>query len=339
MATHPRPLPQPPSSARLQASRPTTSDTTKTNVPTSTTVSDTAKQNVPSTLTTTKTSTPTSNSISFYKTEARQTQLACDTRKDLVNSGLGRVIASPAVQRQLFADQTFSNKDGYKRAVVTVSNSSSTNTGSGAKSQCDKGTSDTNSILTGVAHSNKVSNSRPPTPKSSIPRPGTAKEYKQANTQDTDNEKVQKTAVAKPTKHITPFSKGSIKTGRSFTSSHLSIKPPAGPHKDSLLKVRNLNYTPNKPYSEVSEPGSPLGERAPCSNGNSSCNSPFPEQNSNLTTNGMYFQIFVVSFLPVSVVVYSMERCKLLVLLLFSTRLMCFNFCYFFLFDIIKFTI
>ena len=115
------------------------------------------------------------------------------------------------------------------------------------KNECDKST---NNISTGVAHSNKVNTSRPPTPMSSIPRPGAAKENTQATTQNTDNTQSQKSAVAKPTKHVTPFAKGSINKGRSFTSGHLSIKPPAGPHKDSILKVRNLNYTPNKPYSE-----------------------------------------------------------------------------------------
>ena len=276
MAAHPRPLPQPPTSARLQPSRPITSDVTN--------------KNEPNPVVTSKPTTPSAVN-SGPKTGAQQSQNGLGMSKDLMNSGLGRVIASPAVQRQLFADQTFSNKDGYKRTAVAVnSGSTGTNDSSAERTSDTEVSNNKSSITMGIAHSNKANSGRPLTPKSSIPRPGTAKNQSQANALITDGTHVQQTSsVVKLTKHATPLSKGSIKTGRSFILNHKNIKPPPAPHKDPMLKVRNLNYTPGRPYSEVSEPGSPPSERVTCSGVNSSCGSPQPsDRNRKLMSNSMY---------------------------------------------------
>ncbi len=71
--------------------------------------------------------------------------------------------------------QVFSNKDGYKKTVVTVGHiGSEKEAGDGGNEKTGSG------ITSGVAQSNKAKSkdakpTPPSTPKSSIPRPGTAK--------------------------------------------------------------------------------------------------------------------------------------------------------------------
>ena len=325
-ASNPRPLPQPPTSARSQASRPTSGDTLRTNVSnivsvtkpatpiTSTTTvynempqswstqstkhKDELKTNVSYDVMTSKPATP----IVSSNTNLQQSQAILSTNKKVANADLGRVIAAPTVQRQLLADQTFSNKDGYKRTVLTVSNGTADGNSTIDKNTCDIDINQNdNSITKGVVHSNRVNSAVPSAPKSSIPRPGAGKEQNQSSTQN--SELSEKPSQVKTVKQIMPFSNGLNKTGRSLTSSHLSIKPPVVPNKDATLKVRSLNYTPTKPYSEVSEPGSPTSERAPCSGTNSTCSSPQPQHIS------MYvLRIFCKNVLPIYVTLSFINR-------------------------------
>ena len=302
VASNPRPLPQPPLSARSQASRPNSGDASRTNVsnivsvtkPTtpimstttvynempqpqstqSTKYNDEPKTNISNAVMTSKPATP----IVSNNTTLQQSRSTLSTNKEVVNADLGRIIAAPTVQRQLLADQTFSNKDGYNRTVVTVSTDTADGNSTSDKA-CDTDINQNdNSITKGVVHSNRVNSVVSSASKSSIPRPGAGKKQNQSNSQT--SELSEKPSQVKTVKQIMPFSKGLSKTGRSLTSSHLSIKPPVVPNKDATLKVRNLNYTPTKPYSEVSHPGSPTSELASCSDTNSTCSSPQPQQNS-----------------------------------------------------------
>ena len=307
VASHPRPLPQPPTSARSQSSRPVSGDTHRSNVSNTGTVSM-AK---PATSVASFTSVynelpPQSQSVQSIKNESeikttsagittskpavpiitskphpQPSLTAVNFNKEFANSGLGRIIAAPTVQKQLFADQTFSNKDGYRRTVVTVSDRTTQENLDNVRKKCDVTVNGNGSSITqGVVQSNRVNSILSSPVKSSIPQPGAAKEQSQSIAPS--SELSEKLSPAKTVKQIMPFSKGLSKSGRSLTSGHLSIKPPAGPHKDSTFKVRNLNYTPTKPYSEVSECGS--GTSEPCSETNSSCSSPQPPNS--ITSNG-----------------------------------------------------
>ena len=303
VASNPQPLPQPSTSARSQASRPNSGDTSRTNasnivsvrksttpITSTTTVynempqpqstqsikySDEPKTNISNAVMTSKPATP----IVSSNTNLQQSRATFSTNKEVVNADLGRIIAAPTVQRQLHADQTFSNKDGYNRTVVTANTDTADGNNASDKNTCDADINQNdNSITKGVVQSNRVNSIVSSAPKSSIPRPGVGKKQNQSNSEN--SELSEKPSQVKTIKQIMPFSKGLSKTGRSLTSSHLSIKPPVVPNKDATLKVRNLNYTPTKPYSEVSQPGSPTSERASCSGTNSTCSSPQPQENS-----------------------------------------------------------
>ena len=69
---------------------------------------DELKTNVSHDVMTSKPATP----IVSSNTNLQQSQAILSTNKEVANADLGRVIAAPTVQKQLLADQTFSNKDG-----------------------------------------------------------------------------------------------------------------------------------------------------------------------------------------------------------------------------------
>ncbi len=151
------------------------------------------------------------------------------------NLGAERVSAGPpVVHKEILADQSFSNRGGYKRTVVSVTNDLTGKCDAQGAGEHTRGASHSELNLHGTSG-----------PRSSIPRPGLGATSGQlfsskASTQGEES-----------TPGIDQDEKIRVKSGRTVSwqgsKESLATKPPSGSEK----QIRNLDYAPSRPNNEA----------------------------------------------------------------------------------------